>query len=85
MAQLLAPPPEPAPLVESVVAEPPPESPDYKRVIVDISEQRTYAYHNDELVFEFVVSTGEPGRDTAIGDFEILDKNSDGLCQHLEP
>lgn len=45
-----------------------------KRIVVDISEQRTYAYEGDTLVYTFIVSTGEPGRDTAVGEFEILNK-----------
>ena len=45
-----------------------------KRIVVDISDQRTYLYENDELTTEFIVSTGEPGRDTAIGEFEIQSK-----------
>ncbi len=43
-------------------------------IIVGIAEQRMLVFGQGELVFDFVVSTGEPGRDTAIGDFEILDK-----------
>jgi tetratricopeptide (TPR) repeat protein len=45
-----------------------------KLVVVDISEQRTYIYQGNYLVDEFVVSTGAPGRDTAIGEFEIQNK-----------
>ncbi|HEY83716.1 MAG TPA: L,D-transpeptidase family protein [Chloroflexi bacterium] len=45
-----------------------------KRVIVDILDQRVYAYEGDTLVYNFIASTGEPGRDTAIGEFEILNK-----------
>ena len=45
-----------------------------KRVVVDISDQRTFVYENDEIVYEFVSSTGEPGRDTAIGEYEIQSK-----------
>jgi lipoprotein-anchoring transpeptidase ErfK/SrfK len=45
-----------------------------KRIVVDISDQRTYMYEDDELVYEFVVSTGEPGQDTAIGEFKIQSK-----------
>lgn len=45
-----------------------------KRIVVDISDQRTYLYENDVLTTEFIVSTGEPGRDTAIGEFEIQSK-----------
>lgn len=43
-------------------------------VLVSVAEQQMRVYEADELVFEFVVSTGEPGRDTAIGEFEILNK-----------
>lgn len=46
----------------------------HKLVIVDISEQRTYIYQGNYLVDEFVVSTGAPGRDTALGEFKIQNK-----------
>jgi tetratricopeptide (TPR) repeat protein len=55
----------PAPLLKPVVE---------KRILVDISEQRAYIYENDELIYEFIISTGEPGRDTATGEFEIQSK-----------
>lgn len=58
-------PPAPEPTSEPVVE---------KWIVVDISDQRTYLYENDALVNEFIVSTGEPGRDTAIGEFEIQSK-----------
>ena len=45
-----------------------------KHIIVDISDQRTYLYEDDELVYDFISSTGEPGRDTALGKFEIQSK-----------
>jgi len=45
-----------------------------KEVVVDISEQRTYLYENGALINQFIVSTGEPGRDTAPGHYQILDK-----------
>ena len=51
----------------------PPQKPK-KSVIVDISEQRTYLFEDDELVHAFIASTGEPGRDTAPGQFAILNK-----------
>ncbi|MEM7348169.1 MAG: L,D-transpeptidase family protein, partial [Chloroflexota bacterium] len=43
-------------------------------IIVGIAEQKMVVFEGEEQVFEFVVSTGEPGRDTAIGEFEILNK-----------
>ena len=45
-----------------------------KRVVVDISEQRAYTYAGEKLVHKFIISTGEAGRDTAIGQFEIQNK-----------
>ncbi|RME77337.1 MAG: hypothetical protein D6784_03810 [Chloroflexi bacterium] len=43
-------------------------------IVVGIAEQRMLVFEKGKQVFDFVVSTGEPGRDTAIGDFEILNK-----------
>ncbi|MBE7470798.1 MAG: L,D-transpeptidase family protein [Anaerolineales bacterium] len=43
-------------------------------IVVGIAEQRMWVFDKNKQVFDFVVSTGEPGRDTAIGEFEILDK-----------
>lgn len=45
-----------------------------KRIEVDISEQHFYAWLGDTLVYSFPTSTGIPGRDTATGHFEVLDK-----------
>jgi tetratricopeptide (TPR) repeat protein len=45
-----------------------------KRIEVDISEQHFYAYESGTLVYSFVCSTGEPGRDTAPGSYQVLDK-----------
>nr|MBN1228252.1 LysM peptidoglycan-binding domain-containing protein [Anaerolineae bacterium] len=45
-----------------------------KSIIVDISDQRTYVYENDSLLWTFVVSTGIPGRDTWRGNFQIQNK-----------
>jgi tetratricopeptide (TPR) repeat protein len=45
-----------------------------KRIEIDISKQRFYAYEGDTLVYTFLTSTGLPGRDTAAGHFKVLDK-----------
>lgn len=45
-----------------------------KRIIVDVSDQRTYTYENGELLDVYVVSTGVPGLDTWRGEFEIQNK-----------
>jgi tetratricopeptide (TPR) repeat protein len=45
-----------------------------KRIEIDISKQRLYAWKGDQLVYKFVVSTGIRGRDTATGRYQVLDK-----------
>jgi len=63
----LAPQTEPAIPIPSVPVED-------RLVIVGIAEQRMHVYEGEKKVFDFLVSTGEPGRDTAIGEFEIQNK-----------
>lgn len=43
-------------------------------ILVGIAEQRMRVFEKDEQVFDFIVSTGEPGRETAVGEFEIQNK-----------
>jgi tetratricopeptide (TPR) repeat protein len=45
-----------------------------KRIEIDISSQRFYAYHGDRLVYNFPTSTGLRGRDTAVGHFKVQSK-----------
>jgi tetratricopeptide (TPR) repeat protein len=45
-----------------------------KRIEVDISRQRLYAWEGDTLLHNFPTSTGLPGRDTAPGHYQVLDK-----------
>jgi lipoprotein-anchoring transpeptidase ErfK/SrfK len=52
----------------------PTPDPNPQRIVVDISEQQMYVYEGDKLLWKWVVSTGEPGRDTAIGQFKIQSK-----------
>ncbi len=69
VAGLLRPPtPTPAP------SPTPTPDPKQKRVVVDVSEQRMYVYEGDDLHWKWIVSTGEPGRDTAIGQFAVQSK-----------
>jgi lipoprotein-anchoring transpeptidase ErfK/SrfK len=44
-----------------------------KHILVDLSDQRMYVYEGDQLVFQFIVSTGASSG-TATGSFAILDK-----------
>jgi LysM repeat protein len=57
--------PAPAPAASSAVG---------KEVLVDLSEQRAYAYENGTLLKSFVVSTGLPGTPTVTGTFAIYVK-----------
>ncbi len=45
-----------------------------KLILIDISEQHMYVYQDGALVYSWVVSTGEPGRDTAAGNYTVLNK-----------
>jgi tetratricopeptide (TPR) repeat protein len=43
-------------------------------ILVGVAEQKMWVFEDGKRVFDFVISTGEPGRDTAVGEFEILNK-----------
>ena len=45
-----------------------------KLILVSISEQRMTVYQNGGILYQWVVSTGEPGRDTWPGAYSVLDK-----------
>jgi len=45
-----------------------------KRIEVNISQQRMYVWEGDRLLYNWVCSTGEPGRNTASGRYHVLDK-----------
>jgi LysM repeat protein len=53
---------------------PPPAPSANKLILVDISEQRMYVYQDGALLWNFVVSTGLPGRDTRPGTYSVLNK-----------
>ena len=53
---------------------PPTPVPREKRIEVSIAQQRLYAYEDDELVFEFICSTGMYSSPTQAGSYEVLDK-----------
>ena len=42
-----------------------------KQIVVDLSEQKTYAYEDGVLVYDTLVSTGLPGTPTVTGDYQI--------------
>jgi tetratricopeptide (TPR) repeat protein len=45
-----------------------------KHIEINITTQRFYAWKGDTLIYEFPTSTGLYGRDTAPGEYEVLDK-----------
>ena len=45
-----------------------------KRIEINISTQRFYAWIGDKLIYTFPTSTGLRGRDTAAGHYKVLDK-----------
>ena len=45
-----------------------------KHIEVNLSEQRMYVWQGNTLLHTWVCSTGEPGRNTAVGRFRVLDK-----------
>ena len=44
------------------------------KVVISISDQLAYLYRGDTLIAVASISTGEPGRDTPAGIFEVQDK-----------
>lgn len=66
--------PTPPPTAAIILPTPLPTfTPGPKRIEVIISQQRLYAYQGDQLVYQFVVSTGS-NNNTPMGTFKILDK-----------
>lgn len=45
-----------------------------KRIVVDLSAQRAFAYAGEVLANSFVVSTGRAGQETAVGAYHIQNK-----------
>jgi lipoprotein-anchoring transpeptidase ErfK/SrfK len=63
----------PAPDHSAQVDARPPFNETGKYILVDVSEQRLYAYEDDTPVFSFVASTGMDNA-TRLGTFSVLDK-----------
>lgn len=51
-----------------------PQNQSGKRIVVDISEQWTYAYEDGVLVYDFISSSGRPGADTFLGTYQVNTK-----------
>lgn len=46
-----------------------------KRIEIDLSEQRMRLLENDKIIREMPVSSGKPGMETPVGQFQIHNKN----------
>jgi LysM repeat protein len=60
-----------------IIAAPPVAAPTIfsgRQIVVDLSDQRTYAFENGVLVRNVLVSTGLPGTPTVQGDYRIYTK-----------
>mgnify|MGYP000930402621 CR=1 FL=1 len=55
-------------------AAPTPISGGAKQIVVDLSEQRLYAYQNGQLVFSFIASSGIASSPTRTGNFQVQSK-----------
>jgi lipoprotein-anchoring transpeptidase ErfK/SrfK len=62
-----------APPSKEEASQPSSQSNEGKRILVDISEQRVYAYQGNDLIYTFTASTGRSNT-TLRGSFRILDK-----------
>ncbi|MCX7683030.1 MAG: peptidoglycan binding domain-containing protein [Anaerolineae bacterium] len=51
-----------------------------RRIVVDLSDQRLYAYQGDALVFDFTASTGIPSSPTIPGVFQVLSKEEEAYA-----
>ncbi len=51
-----------------------------RRILVDISEQRLYAYEGGRLVHDFVASTGIKSSPTITGTFQVLNKDEEAYA-----
>jgi LysM repeat protein len=58
----------------SVAAPAPAAGAASSRIVVDLSEQRMYVYQNGQLLWNWVVSTGRPGQETAVGKYKVQNK-----------
>ncbi len=51
-----------------------------KRIEIDISEQHLYAWEEETLIYSFICSTGEPGRDTKPGQYRVRTKTPEAYA-----
>jgi lipoprotein-anchoring transpeptidase ErfK/SrfK len=50
------------------------ESPDSKRIVIDIGQQHLYMIENDNVIYDMPAATGIPKKPTVAGEFQVYDK-----------
>ncbi len=45
-----------------------------QRIVIDLSDQRMVVYQGGQVLWNWVVSTGRPGQETAVGHYKVLNK-----------
>ncbi|MBN1660612.1 MAG: LysM peptidoglycan-binding domain-containing protein [Anaerolineae bacterium] len=53
---------------------PAPATTSSRRIVVDLSDQRMYVYQDGQILWNWIVSTGRPGQETAVGHYQVLNK-----------
>jgi lipoprotein-anchoring transpeptidase ErfK/SrfK len=51
-----------------------------RRIVIDLSDQRLYAYAGETLVYNFIASTGIPSSPTIPGVFQVLSKEEEAYA-----
>jgi LysM repeat protein len=55
-----------------------------RHILVDISDQRLYAYEGDTLVYDFIASTGIESSPTMPGTFQVLSKEKEAYASNWD-
>ncbi len=55
-----------------------------RRIVVDLSEQRLYAYEGETLVYDFIASTGIESSPTMPGTFQVLSKEEKAYASNWD-
>lgn len=64
----------PAPTTATGTKKVLPKKQAYKRIVIDLSEQRAYMEENGKVIFSDRISSGLPGTPTNVGDFRVWSK-----------
>ncbi|HLY65499.1 MAG TPA: L,D-transpeptidase [Chloroflexota bacterium] len=65
-----------APAAVAPAPTPSPPAPPAKKIVVSLNQQKLFAYENDQVVGQTVVTTGGPRTGTPMGTFSVLEKRT---------